>query len=250
LRARERLLSRRHAGRPERGDRASIITNLLIALLPRPDQRRLIALCETVPLARLAVLADTGASSSYAWFPQRGFVSLREQLPDTPALEVGMVGREGMLGIQHFLGGQMTRLSALVLGAGQALRLGRQPLALEFARSAALRKVLLRYVQRQLAELAHRAACHRFHAISPRLARWLLTAQDRAPGSDLCVTHEILAKALGVRRVGITQAAQGLQRLGLIRCRRGAVQVLDRPGLEQAACPCYAADRAADIAWR
>jgi CRP-like cAMP-binding protein len=225
-------------------DRRNPIANDLIALLPQADQRQLLARCEHVPLALFTVLQQAGLPTLHAWFPDTAFISLLVQPPDTAALEVGLVGREGMLGTQLALGVREAPLRALVQGAGLAWRIGHAALRQELARSAALRRVLLRYVQVQLVQLATGSACLRFHAIQPRLARWLLMTQDRAGSSEFRITHEFLSTMLGVRRVGITQAAQGLQQQGLIRYHRGELAVLDRPGLMRAACPCYAAEAA------
>lgn len=193
-------------------------------------------------LELFTVLQEPGKPSEHAWFPDTAFISLLVQPADTSALEVGLVGGEGMLGTQLVLGVRHAPLRGLVQGAGMAWRIDRVAMAQELERSAALRGVLLRYVQAQLMQLATAAACLRFHAIEPRLARWLLMTQDRAGSSDFHITHEFLATMLGVRRVGITQAAQGLQGRGLIRYHRGDLEVLDRAGLELAACSCYAAD--------
>jgi CRP-like cAMP-binding protein len=154
-----------------------------------------------------------------------------------------MVGNEGLLGAQLALGVATVPLHALVQGAGTALRIGSAPFRAELARSAALRRVLNRYLYVLMAQLAGSAACLRFHQIEQRLARWLLMSQDRAHDPHFHVTHEFLAYMLGVRRVGITAAAGVLQRAGLIDYRRGELRVLDRPGLEAAACACYANDR-------
>jgi CRP-like cAMP-binding protein len=213
-------------------------------LLPAADQQRLLSRCDHVELALFAVLQEPGKPSNLAWFPDTAFISLLVQPPDTSALEVGLIGGEGMLGTQLVLGVRDAPLKALVQGAGLAWRIGRVGLAQEMERSAPLRRVLLRYIQAQLIQLARAAACLRFHAIAPRLARWLLMTQDRAGSSAFHITHEFLATMLGVRRVGITQAAQGLQGRGLIRYHRGHLEVLDRAGLEAASCSCYAADGA------
>jgi CRP-like cAMP-binding protein len=225
-------------------DRRSPIANHLIALLPQADQRQLLARCEHVPLALFSVLQQAGRPSLHAWFPDTAFIALLVHTPDTAVLEVGLVGREGMLGTQLALGVREAPLQALVQGAGLAWRIGHAALRQELARSAALRRVALRYVQVQLIQLATSAACLRFHAIQPRLARWLLMTQDRAGQTEFRITHEFLSTMLGVRRVGITLAAQGLQLRGLIHYHRGELAVLDRAGLLRAACPCYAADAA------
>jgi len=156
-----------------------------------------------------------------------------------------MVGREGLFGGVLALGVSDSPLQALVQGSGQAWRLPATALLRELARSAALRQTLLRYVYVVMAQMASSAACLRFHLIGPRLARWLLMSEDRAHADHFQVTHEFLACMLGVRRVGVTVAAGELQRQGLIRYHRGQVTVLDRSGLEAAACPCYARQRLA-----
>jgi CRP-like cAMP-binding protein len=153
-----------------------------------------------------------------------------------------MVGREGMLGAHLALGYPVAPLQALVQGSGTAWRVGTKPFRLELARSPALQRGLNRYIYVLMAQLAGAAACLRFHEIGPRLARWLLMSQDRAQSDHFQVTQEFLALMLGVRRVGVTVAATGLQRRGLIAYRRGELTVTDRPGLLAAACTCYAAD--------
>lgn len=151
-----------------------------------------------------------------------------------------MVGSEGMLGMQLTLGMKSSPLRALVQGEGEAVRVGSGSFRSELARSAPLRRGMHRYVSVFMAQLATANACSRFHLIGPRLARWLLMSQDRVNAESFRVTHESLAYMLGVRRVGITMAASALQRRGLIKYHRGKLSVLDRIGLEAAACSCYA----------
>ena len=217
--------------------------NHLIELLPRQDRLRLLALCEPVQLVFAEVLCEPGQRTRYAYFPVDGFVSLLAQIDGKPVLEVGMVGREGMLGIQLLLGVTTVPLHALVQGTGAAWRIGIVAFRRELARSAALRRILDRYAYVLMTQLAASAACLRFHEIGPRLARWLLMSHDRAHNDSFRVTHEFLAYMLGVRRVGVTRAAAALQRHKRIEYRRGALTVLDRAGLEAASCTCYAADR-------
>jgi CRP-like cAMP-binding protein len=219
--------------------------NHLIDLLPRVAQRRLLALCEPVELVLSQTLCEPGTPTQEVYFPTEGFISLVALNHGTAALEVGMIGREGMLGAQLVLGVDTVPLTALVQGAGRAWRIGRVPFRAELRQSTALRNVLQRYVYVLMAQLAAAAACLRFHMIGPRLARWLLMSHDHAQADSFRVTHEFLAYMLGVRRVGITAAAGALQRSGLIHYRRGQLSVLDRQGLEAAACSCYAADRLA-----
>ena len=221
------------------------VENHLIELLPRKDRLRLLAICEPVQLVLGEVLCEPGASTRHVYFPLDGFISLIARLEGTPRLEVGMVGREGMLGVQVVLEVLTAPLHAVVQGTGSAWRAGVRDFRRELAGSAALRRALHRYVQVLMTQLAGSAACVRFHLIGPRLARWLLMSQDRAHADGFKVTHEFLAYMLGVRRVGVTTAAGALHRSGLIDYHRGEVIVLDRRGLEAAACACYASDREA-----
>jgi CRP-like cAMP-binding protein len=192
--------------------------NHLIERLPQRDRTRLLSLAEDVPLVLGQVLCESGQPARHVWFPVDGFVSLVAPIDGKPALEVGMVGREGMLGAQLILGVASVRLQALVQGNGSAWRIGRAAFRAELARSAPLRRLLDLYLYVLMAQLAGSAACLRFHEISPRLARWLLMSQDRAHAERFHVTHEFLAYMLGVRR-GRLHAAQRADR---VPPRRGA----------------------------
>ena len=219
--------------------------NHLIASLPRRDRASLLAACESVHLNLGMVLCKPGETTRHVYFPGDCVISLVTALEGEPGLEVGMVGREGMLGAQLALGVSAIPLHALVQGAGTAWRMAAAPFCRELSISKALQLSLSRYVYVLMAQLASAAACTRFHNLEPRLARWLLMTHDRTPSDSFHLTHEFLAHMLGVRRVGITGAAGDLQRQGLIRYRRGDITVLDRAGLEAAACSCYASDRRA-----
>ena len=218
------------------------VENHLIALLPRKDRLRLLAICEPVPLVLAAVLCDHGERTRHVYFPTDGFISLIALIDGKPGLQVGMVGREGMLGVELALGVVTSPLHALVQGTGSAWRIGAVAFRAELARSVALQQELNRYIYVLMAQLSSSAACLRFHQIGPRLARWLLMSQDRARSESFHVTHEFLAYMLGVRRVGVTTAAGALQRAGVITYRHGQLTVLDRGGLEAAACSCYDVD--------
>ena len=218
-------------------------SNQLIERLPRADRRRLLALGEHVPLVLSEVLCEAAQPTRHVYFPTAGFISLVTLVDGSPGLEVGMIGSEGMLGAQLVLGVASSPLHALVQGAGTAWRIGSAAFRGQLAQSPALRRGLNAYLYVLMAQLTTSAACLRFHQIGPRLARWLLMSQDRAHADTFLVTQEFLAYMLGVRRVGVTTAAGALQRGGLIEYRRGELTVLDRDGLEAAACGCYAADR-------
>ena len=216
--------------------------NRLIELLPAKDRRRLWGIAEHVELAQSDVLGQAGKPTRFVYFPVNGFISLITSIEGKPVLEVGMVGREGLLGAQVALRVATQPLHALVQGSGTAWRVPIRAFRSELDRCVALQHLIGRYVYVLMAQLASSAACTRFHQIDARLGRWLLMMQDRAHGDTFGVTHEFLAYMLGVRRSGITLAAFALQKKGLIEYHRGQVTVLDRKGLAAAACSCYRED--------
>ena len=217
--------------------------NALIQRLPRIEQRRLLKRCEPVDLVFAAMLGAPGQQTAHAYFPVNGYVSLLQQTGAQAPLEVGMVGREGMLGAELALGVTTTPLLALVRGSGAAWRIEQSALQEALAQSPALRQGLHRYVYVLLAQRAAAVSCQRFHLIEARLARQLLMSQDRAHADTFHVTHEDLAQMLGVRRVGVTVAAGELQRSGLIAYHRGDLRVVNRIALQSRACSCYALDQ-------
>ena len=219
------------------------VENHLIELLPRKDRTRFLALCEPFKLVLGEMLCQPGKSTRYVYFPTNGFFSLVADIEGKPGLEVGLVGSEGMVGAQLALGVVTSPLYALVQGAGTSWRMDTKAFKSELASSAALRSVLNRYLYVIMTQLSEAAICLRFHSIGPRLARWLLMSHDRSHFDSFQVTQEFLAFMLGVRRAGVTAAAGALQRKGLIEYSRGKIKVIDRPGLEGAACGCYAADQ-------
>ncbi len=219
--------------------------NHLIELLPRKDRRRLLGIAEHVQLVQSEVLGEAGKPTGHIYFPIDGFISLVTSIEGKPVLEVGMVGREGMFGAQVALRVLTQPLHALVQGPGSAQRIPISAFRRELEQCVPLQYLIGRYLYVLMTQLASAAACTRFHQVHQRLGRWLLMMQDRAHSDTFGVTHEFLAYMLGVRRGGITDAAGALQRSGLIEYCRGEMTVLNRKGLEAAACSCYAADRRA-----
>ena len=219
------------------------IENDLVGLLAPAKRRRLLALGEFIPLVASEVLAEPGKPTRHVWFPTHGCISLTAFNTASAGLEVSMVGREGMLGAHLALGIQTDAFHAVVRDAGEAWRVDVAAFNQELFGNPTLRGILSRYVAVLMAQLTISAACIHAHQIGPRLGRWLLSRQDRSHAGSLHATHDAIAIALGVRRSGVTQAAVELRRRGLIEYTRGEVKVLDRCGLEAAACGCYAGDR-------
>lgn len=219
--------------------------NGLLAALPRAARERVAAACEAVELAAGDVLMAPGLLAAHAFFPLDAIVSLRMATARRhDGFEVALVGPEGMVGVPLLLGARTSTLRATVVKPGAAWRMSGARLRGELRAGGAFRRRMHGYVLVSLTQMAQGALCTRDHFVDQRLARWLLMTQDRAPQQDLHATHEFLAATLGVRRAGVTRAAASLQLRQLIVYHRGVLAIIDRPGLEEAACACYAADRA------
>ena len=217
--------------------------NHLLAALPGPEFARLAPHLELVSMRLGDTLYEPGGQLQHAYFPTTGIVSLLYILESGVSAELAGVGNEGMLGVSLFMGGNTTPSSAVVQTAGYGYRLQGKLLKEEFSRAGMMQRLLLRYTQVLVTQVAQTAACNRFHSIEQQLSRWLLATLDRLPANELIMTQELVASALGVRREGVTEAAGNLQRAGVISYRRGHISVIERHGLETRACECYAVVR-------
>jgi CRP-like cAMP-binding protein len=213
--------------------------NRLLNQLPPEEYERLSPYLEPVKLSRGDVLYYPQDPVSHVYFPNCGTVSVVATFADGGGVEVGVVGNEGVFGINVVLGSVTTPHEAMVQLPGDAVRASSDVLRREFKQGGQLQDLLLRYTQAFIVQIAQTAACNKVHPLDGRLARWLLMACDRATGRELELTHEFIADMLGTRRAGVSEAAGRLQDEGLIRYRRGRVTVLDRRGLEAASCECY-----------
>lgn len=220
---------------------ASMVTpgNRLLASLPEDDLAQLEAHCETIDAEVGDVLFEPGQTIQHVYFPIDALVSLLAVAEGRMTLEVGSVGREGMIGASAALGNDEAQVRAVVQRAGRALRMSATEFAACAARSESLQHLLHRYTDTLLAQAIQIAVCSRFHVLEARLARSLLVTRDRLQSEKFHLTHEFLAHSLGVRRVGVTKAASALQNQKLISYSRGNIEILDSNGLEAVSCRCY-----------
>ena len=215
------------------------IQNILLRLLPRKDYLRFASGLSPVTLKFGEVLYEPGKPMRDVYFPSASLISLLTIAEGHLALEVGMVGPEGMLGVPIALGIGVSPVRALVQGEGPAMRMGKTRFLKEFNSCAPLHRIILTYVHALIGQITQTAACNRFHVVERRLARWLLMTRDRVASGEFRMTHEFLSHMLGVRREGVSEAAAGFQAKGLIEYSRGKIRILDHRGLEAAACSCY-----------
>ncbi|MDE2165564.1 MAG: Crp/Fnr family transcriptional regulator [Alphaproteobacteria bacterium] len=220
-----------------RPDRAE--GNRFIAAWPDVVFRRLAPRLKPVMLRHGMVLANGGPAVEHVYFPDRGMISLVKTMHDGRTVEVGIVGAEGMAGIGAVLGMRVSSLEAMVQVDGYGQRLETAALQAEIDKSHALKALTMRYLAYRVTQLAQTAACNRLHTLRQRCCRWLLTADDNVQATTFTLTHEFLALMMGVNRPSVSLVAAGLQRRGMIRYRRAAITIIDRPALERAACECY-----------
>jgi CRP-like cAMP-binding protein len=213
--------------------------NHLLGVLPEAEWARLVAQLVPVDMALGQVVYESDASVDTIYFPTTAVVSMLYLMHDGTSAEIAVVGNEGVVGIALFMGGETTPNRAIVQSAGQAYRLDAAILKAEFCRAGPVQRLLLRYTQALITQMAQTVVCNQHHSMDEQMCRWLLLSIDRLPPNEQKMTHELIANMLGVPRAGMTEAAMKLQDAGLIRCSGDHIEVLDRPGLEKRACECY-----------
>lgn len=219
-------------------DQSTRSGNYLLASLSAEEYERLAPGMEHVHLSLSQVLFRPDEVLSHAYFPINSIVSLLTDLSDGTGMEVGLVGREGMVGISVILGGEETKV-ATVQASGEAFKIKAGRLREEFHRGGRLQQSLLSYTHALMAQISQSVVCNARHTVEGRLARWLLMYRDRLDSDEFELTHEFMANMLGVRRPGVSEIANKLQQRGLIRYQRGHIVILDREGLEGFTCECY-----------
>ncbi len=217
--------------------------NSLINLLPKRTQELVRSKSELIELKLSEVICLADKPISYLYFPVDGFISIVQRADEYPPLEIGMIGREGVLGAEIVLGITENPFGAIVQGNGSAWKINANDFLIETKNSPELKTIIDLYLAVRIRQLALSATCEHFHEIKPRLAKWLLMSQDRAESPTFLMTHEFIALMLGVRRVGVTTAAADFKRRGLIEYHRGVMKVLNRSELKTEACSCYQRNR-------
>lgn len=214
--------------------------NLLLGVMPEQERRRIAPYCETVQLRARETLLEPDSPVEYVWFPHAGICSNLIHVESGEAVEVGLVGREGMVGIPLVLGGFANPFHVVVQAGGSATRIAREPFVHEVLDAGRpFCGALLKYANLFLSTVAQTAACNRLHRIEQRLSRWLLDMRERSDSDVLPVTHEFLGLMVGAYRPSVTNALKSLEERGLIRVGRGQVTTLDQAGLRSEACDCH-----------
>lgn len=213
--------------------------NHLLAALPAEEFNRLEPHLELVSLALGKVIYESGNKMTHVYFPTTAIISMLYIMENGATAEIGIAGNNGLIGSALFMGSESTSSRAVVQSTGDAIRIKAKPLQTEFDRGGLFQKLLLRYTQTLITQISQTAVCNRLHSVDQQLCRWLLINHDQLETDKLIMTQELIANMLGVRREGVTIAAGKLQEKGLIKYVRGTITMLDRKGLEKAACECY-----------
>jgi CRP-like cAMP-binding protein len=233
----------------EAKESGGLIYNRLLAALPDGEYRRLLPDLEQIPLTYGEKLYERGDPIEYVYFPNSGIISLLAAAEKDAALEVGIVGREGVVGVAVFLGVETSNNNAIVQGQGFAMRMKAAAFLTECQLSGMLPRLLKRFTQSLLAQISQSAVCYRFHPAEDRLARWLLMTSDRMETKEFHLTQDFLSNMVGVRREAVNKSAVILQQQQLISYSRGNISITNRQGLETKACQCYAIIKAEETSF-
>lgn len=217
----------------------SISLNKLLCTLSDSEFQTIGPYLQEVVLESGTILHEAYDPIKFVYFPLTAMISLVSIMENGSTTEIGLIGNEGMIGLPVFLGGEFTISRAIVQMSGKSLKMRSDILVKEFKEGGALQKILLLHTQARLTQIAQSAACNRQHKIEARLARWLLSVYDCVLKDELDLTQEFISNMLGVRRAGVTIAANNLQDRGIIRYNRGKIVILDHKKLEETSCECY-----------
>lgn len=218
---------------------SALSSNKLLAALPPKEYERLLPKLTQIPLTYAEYIYEQGNIIRSVYFPTSGIVSLLAAVGKKSTLEVGIVGREGLIGLPVFLGVETSSSQAIVQGTGSAMKMKAVDLLAACKKGDELPRLLQRYAHSLLTQVSQSAVCYRFHLIEARLARWLLMTRDRMDGDEFKLTQDFLSNMLGVRREAVNKAAMAFQQKQFINYQRGVIKIIDRAGLEAAACDCY-----------
>ncbi len=213
--------------------------NHILAALPPGEYRRVASRLEDAPFHKGQPLHEPDVPIAHVYFPRTGIASIVTRMTEGGTIEVATIGNEGIVGLSAYLGNGRSSMEAFVQVSGDAVRMTSGAFRQEIQTGTALGSLIRRYSQAFVTQIGQTAACNRAHPVAKRCARWLLMLVDRVPGDEFSLTQEFLAEMLGVRRASVTVAAGLLKRPGLIDYRRGRIRIVDRKGLEKAACECY-----------
>jgi CRP-like cAMP-binding protein len=215
------------------------LKNYLLAALPEVEFTRVQSRLEPVSFKLGEVLYESGDKMDYLYFPTTAIISMLYIMESGATAEIGVVGNDGLIGNALFMGGGTTTSRAIIQSAGDAFRMKAADVKAEFALGDVFQQIALRFTQALMTQISQTAVCNRLHALEQQLCRWLLLSHDRLDSNELVMTHDLISNMLGVRREGVTLAAQKLAKRKLIKNVRGTITVIDRQGLEEAVCECY-----------
>jgi CRP-like cAMP-binding protein len=215
------------------------LKNHLLGVLPANEFARIKAKLQPVSLNLGEVLYESGDKMDYVYFPTTAIISMLYVMENGATAEIGVVGNDGLIGNALFLGGDTTTSRAVIQSKGEAFKMKADDAKAEFKLAGVFQEMILRFTQALMTQISQTAVCNRLHPVEKQLSRWLLLSHDRLETNTLVMTHDLISNMLGVRREGVTLAAQKLAKRKLIKNVRGTISIIDRQGLEDAVCECY-----------